>query len=683
MPEYLAPGVYVEEVDSGIKTIEGVSTSIAGFAGVTVRGPAGGGLPLLVTSFSEFERQFGGFFDFPLPFAAGHNFLPFAVNGFFANGGRQLYIKRIINGATRASGITKGGLVTRLRAGSDALGGTPTITPVTLRGFSKSPATKVRLVMEKNGVITTSNDLTVSNVDPATGVVTFTGNIAGTGTFEAKYTSVLTDIASINASGGVVALAALGDPRAASVTLTAKDEGAWGRDIVITAAHETPVRAKMAAGGDIGGDGSADSTKIGLESAKGFYVNAWVEVERSTGVKLYRRVLAVDGPNIRLAGPSIPKADLAADVFVSVAEFRITASYGGVTETHSGLTLEDVPGKNLEKRLAADSLLLSANAAGAGKTDPFFYPSGDNGFNLVLDAGGVNGSAPTTTQYVGGGDPGNRTGLKALEDIDRISIIACPGQTGLVVQNALIEQCERLKDRFAILDPRTANVADIQLQRQQYDTKYAALYFPRVKTFDPITEDDRAVPPSGHMAGIYARTDIERGVHKAPANEVVRNITGYEVTINKETQDVLNPSPTNVNVFRDFRADGRGLRIWGARVITSDTAWKYVNVRRLFIFLEESIDEGTQWVVFEPNDERLWARVSQSISAFLTRVWRDGALLGSTPEEAFFVKCDRTTMTQDDLDNGRLIVLVGVAPVKPAEFVIIRISQFTASAATE
>jgi Phage tail sheath protein FI len=154
---------------------------------------------------------------------------------------------------------------------------------------------------------------------------------------------------------------------------------------------------------------------------------------------------------------------------------------------------------------------------------------------------------------------------------------------------------------------------------------------------------------------------------------VIRGILGLELTVNKGEQDILNPK--NINVLRDFRADSRGYRVWGARCMTSDAAWKYVPVRRLFIFLEESIDQGTQWVVFEPNDEPLWARVRQSVTNFLTRVWRDGALMGATPEQAFFVKCDLTTMTQDDIDNGRLIMLIGVAPVKPAEFVIIRIGQ--------
>ncbi|HEY0373006.1 MAG TPA: phage tail sheath C-terminal domain-containing protein, partial [Thermoanaerobaculia bacterium] len=401
-------------------------------------------------------------------------------------------------------------------------------------------------------------------------------------------------------------------------------------------------------------------------------------------------VKAVGTDEIVVYGDALAAADFAVEApatktFVTVCEFRLTASFEGVTETFAGLTLENVPGRFYRDRINNTSALITAGVPPPA-LHPFRFPSAADGAIIALDAGGVNGNAPTTAQIVGGGAPGARTGIRALEDIDAVSIIAAPGITDLAVQNALIEQCERLKDRFAILDPEPTGTNDaptmtsILSQRGRFDTKYAALYFPRLRMGNPLTDLEVSIPPSGHMAGIYARVDIERGVHKAPANEVVRDILGFEATINKETQDLLNPSPMNINVFRDFRADFRGLRIWGARCITSDTEWKYVNVRRLFIFLEESLDQGTQWVVFEPNDERLWARVRQSISAFLTRVWRDGALMGTKAEEAFFVRCDRTTMTQDDLDNGRLIVLIGVAPVKPAEFVIIRIGQFTASA---
>jgi phage tail sheath protein FI len=176
------------------------------------------------------------------------------------------------------------------------------------------------------------------------------------------------------------------------------------------------------------------------------------------------------------------------------------------------------------------------------------------------------------------------------------------------------------------------------------------------------------------MIGIYARSDNERGVHKAPANEVIRGIDDLEVKLTKEEQDILNPR--NINVLRDFRENNRGLLVWGARTISSDPDWKYINVRRLFIFVEHSIDRGTQWVVFEPNGDPLWERVRRVVISFLTNVWRDGALFGRTPAEAFYVKADRTTMTQYDIDNGRLIVLIGIAPTKPAEFVIFRIGQW-------
>jgi hypothetical protein len=292
--------------------------------------------------------------------------------------------------------------------------------------------------------------------------------------------------------------------------------------------------------------------------------------------------------------------------------------------------------------------------------------------------------------YIGQDDPNpeNRTGLHSLRNIDEISIVSSPGQTSSQILDALINHCELMRYRFAVLDgprPPQDTLADVQNQRQQFDTKYAALYHPWLLVPDPFpfslsSAADIWIPPSGHIVGVYARTDIERGVHKAPANEVVRGITGLQRILNKEQQDILNPYPVNINVIRDFRDNNRGIRVYGGRVITSDSDWKYVNVRRLLIFIEASIDRGLQWVVFEPNAEPLWARVRRSISNFLTLVWRNGALEGTKPEEAYFVKCDRTTMTQTDIDSGRLICVVGVAPVKPAEFVIIRIGLWTARA---
>ncbi len=312
---------------------------------------------------------------------------------------------------------------------------------------------------------------------------------------------------------------------------------------------------------------------------------------------------------------------------------------------------------------------------------------------ILVRLSGGNDSLGTLSEqlhYLGQDDPNPdfRTGLQTLRNVEEISIVAAPGRTSAFMQGALINHCELMRYRFAVLDgqaPPTDTMANIQLQRQQFDTKYAALYHPWLLIPDPYpvtvsAPPDLPIPPSGHVVGVYARTDIERGVHKAPANEVVRGVIGLQRLLNKEQQDILNPYPVNINVIRDFRTNNRGIRVYGGRVITSDSDWKYVNVRRLLIFIEASIDRGLQWVVFEPNAEPLWARVRRAISNFLTLVWRNGALEGTKVEEAYFVKCDRTTMTQTDIDQGRLIVVVGVAPVKPAEFVIVRIGLWTAHA---
>jgi len=306
----------------------------------------------------------------------------------------------------------------------------------------------------------------------------------------------------------------------------------------------------------------------------------------------------------------------------------------------------------------------------------FFANGGQRCFVVRVKDGADDGD------YVGtDGGPGNRTGLQVFNEIDVVNIVCIPGITSKTVQTAMITHCESLKDRFCILDSKKdANMTDIQAQKNDVVSErgYAALYYPWIKVPIETVENSKIkliqefIPSSGYIAGIYARSDTERGVHKAPANEIVRGALEIKLSITKGEQDILNPK--GINCIRTF--PGRGIRVWGARTTSSDALWKYINVRRLFLYIEESIEEGTQWVVFEPNDEKLWGRVRATITEFLTRVWRDGALMGAKAEEAFFVKCDRTTMTQDDIDNGRLICIIGIAPVKPAEFVIFRIAQF-------
>jgi hypothetical protein len=300
--------------------------------------------------------------------------------------------------------------------------------------------------------------------------------------------------------------------------------------------------------------------------------------------------------------------------------------------------------------------------------------------------GGRDGNRPQPGDYEGDEtDPAAKTGLRALEDIPDISIIAAPGysaggQNGfrtqaLQIMGHLISHCERMRYRIAVLDSADRQgLADVRAFRGQVDSTYAGFYYPWVRVLDPVTEAEMILPPSGFVTGIYARNDIDRGVHKAPANEIVRLAIGFEILLNKAQQDVLNPE--GINCMRFF--EGRGYRLWGARTISSDPEWNYVNLRRYFAYLERSIDRGTQYVVFEPNSEALWGNVKSTVESFLLNEWQSGRLMGDKPEQAFFVRCDRSTMTQNDLDNGRLICLIGVAAIRPAEFVIFRIGQMTA-----
>jgi uncharacterized protein len=292
------------------------------------------------------------------------------------------------------------------------------------------------------------------------------------------------------------------------------------------------------------------------------------------------------------------------------------------------------------------------------------------------------------------GSAAERKGLLGLEVADDVTMVCCPDLMALysagtidmdgvkAVQAAMIAHCENMKDRFAILDcPPGLNpqgIKDWRLNTAGYDTKYGALYYPWIRIADPLGGPSLLTPPSGYMAGIYARSDNERGVHKAPANEVIRGAIGLEMQITKSEQDILNP--IGINCLRAF--PGRGIRVWGARTLSSDASWRYVNVRRLFNFIEKSIQTGTQWIVFEPNDADLWARIRRDITAFLTNVWRTGALFGATPAQAFYVKCDEETNPPSIRDAGQVIIEIGLAPVKPAEFVIFRISQWAAGSGT-
>jgi phage tail sheath protein FI len=263
-----------------------------------------------------------------------------------------------------------------------------------------------------------------------------------------------------------------------------------------------------------------------------------------------------------------------------------------------------------------------------------------------------------------------------LDTYRDVAIVHAPDASEELVDK-VIKHCENNRFRFAVIDSERGKVeAQTDPRRTTYDSKYAAYYYPWITISDPRTGARKNVPPGGFVCGIYARSDNTRGVFKAPANETVLGALDLEYDIDQGKQEVLNPR--GINVIRRF--PGRGIRVWGARTIASDSMWKYVNVRRLFIFIEASIYRSTQWVVFEPNDQRLWSRVKQTLTLFLRTQWREGALFGAKEEEAFSVAVGPETMTEDDILNGRLIIEVGIAPVRPAEFVIFRIFQKTKEA---
>ena len=360
---------------------------------------------------------------------------------------------------------------------------------------------------------------------------------------------------------------------------------------------------------------------------------------------------------------------------------------GKVVETFDNVTAKRGP-QNVATVVAKQSKLISLDQA---KGSALAAPRKNTVVPLSSPAPAPVPLSPAS--YVG--DPLSRTGIGGFEAIDEITMVLVPDlmsalERGLIdhdgvkaVQLAMIAHCELMSDRVAILDPppglNSQEVKEWRTDVAGYDTKYGTLYWPWVNALDPATGTMVQMPPGGHVAGIWGRSDETRGVHKAPANEVVRGVVSLQTVISRGEQEQLNP--LGVNCIRAF--PGQGIRVWGARTLSSDPEWRYVNVRRLFNFIEESILNGTNWVVFEPNDEYLWASVRRVVGAFLQRIWRSGALIGSSAAEAYYVKCDDENNPPESRDAGNLIIEIGVAPVKPAEFVVFRISQMPQGSALD
>jgi hypothetical protein len=583
MPEYLAPGVYVEETSFRAKSVEGVGTSTTAFVGPARRGPVGVASEVL-TSLTDFERVYGGFENLALSDVtdARHrlNFLAHAVRAYFDNGGARLYVVRVNNGGANASAP--------VGAGVDA-------EAISVRARTAGVAGNGRFVVRETTRPATARTLDTA---PAGSMVRVT-----TGTEAAPvHTLYLKGTNGTWADSAAAALVIADGIRAQLVTLAVEFTDAGGY--------------------------SQTFDELGFGSDHPRYAGTVLAATPANR--------ADDQQNL-----------ISLQIGSGVSAFELQVALAGLTA---------VPGDADGRRFA----------------------------NL---AGGTDGAAPAIgTETTAGSYALALAQLVGLEDV---SIVAAPGSSAYAdaqsVQNALITHADRRRAyRIAVLDtPRAQTPQQVREQRGRIDSTRAALYYPWVIAANPLARPGRddipreiALPPSGFVCGIYARNDIERGVHKAPANEVVRGALRFETDINFGQQEVLNP--LGINCLRSL--PNRGHRVWGARLISSDPEKKYVSDCRYLNYLEASIDRGTQWAVFEPNGERLWANIRQTVSDFLYSEWRGGALLGATFEEAAFVRCDRGTMTQNDLDNGRLVCLIGVALIKPAEFVIFRIGQWTADA---
>lgn len=465
-----------------------------------------------------------------------------------------------------------------------------------------------------------------------------------------------------------------------ALKIEAKNPGLWGDNMSIVATPSSKAKTQI-----LEELQTADGKRYSVKNSAGFHAGDVVMYQDMTSV-VYNRVVKSQDNIItfekEFEEDVVDKNLLPAKV-ISTCEFNLEVKYDDIVEFYENLSFNiSIP--NYVEKKTAKSDLVSVRYIGRPAAEamaPFDEIAGEDpnkAFCVIHLKHGSNGSVSniSAADYIGTDNgAGKRTGIQSFLDNDNVSIMAVPGVTDPNVQLMLVAHCENLASRFAVLDmPKDARkIDDIVAHRDIVDSNYAAMYHPWLEVFDPLDKKNIAIPPSGSVIGIYARSDTARGVHKAPANETVRACVGLDCQFNKGEQDILNPK--GVNLIRTF--PGQGIRVWGARTASSDPNWKYINVRRLFIFIEESIKANTNWAVFEPNDEVLWVRVKRTIDVFLTGLWRTGALAGSAPSEAFFVNVGRNTMSQDDIDNGRLVCVIGIAPVKPAEFVIFRISQKT------
>jgi hypothetical protein len=686
MATYLTPGVYVEEKKSAVQPIEGISTSIAAFIGVAVKGPVN--KATLITSVAEFVRVFGG--PMPIITKEQEHYLYYAVRHFFAEGGTKCYVVRVtgyrdINDAlsiqaksssrnfsaeqvdgtavsdafsvfASSPGTWGNGLQVQVENASrfsvllaeNITGGTEALTQLTLRENQDVQVGSVLFLVEQvTGV--------VKSVDASAKTITFqpglTAEIPSLERPSFKY-SITNGAKVFSPDMKFQAKATVPADKPVDVE-TAKTSDSIKLDSVVN------VRGESLKAGDI--------INFSLGSSARVVVKKFVERPLPSGDK---------GMLVEFESAVLSKFDMTR-TRVYALDFDIIVREGGtVVESHQHLSLMGTHKRDfIDERLGADSgasNLITAKKNAATGAVAVHTPLA----NLSGGDNGLHSSAPGFGHDDIIGSELTGTGLYALDTVKDVSILVIPNAPDGVAK-AAIAYCEKRKNLFFVMDvPKT--VSDPATYVEDKASSYAAIYYPWIIDDDPVTGKPILLPPSGAVAGSYAQTDTSRGVHKAPAgvdNGYLNSATGIQRIVTKAETDILYQK--KINVIRKFP---EGILIWGARTLAAEPAWKYVNVRRLFIFLEGSIERGLQWAVFEPNDYTLWKNIQRNVSSFLRVQWQEGKLVGSTEDKAFFVRCDEVTNTPDTINAGQVITEIGVAPSKPAEFVVFRFKQFVAKA---
>ena len=648
MPTYDTPGVYIEEL-TGPGVIAGVGTSTAAFIGPALRGPLREARR--ISSYDEFLALYAapqpdGTFQ---PFITSPHwfYLPFAVRAFYDNGGRQAYIVRVGTAAATLweahDRIDPTNALFRVQARVDGAAGDDLTIEVKSAHATGSPGVKVAI-----------GDTKVNAVSGSGLVVT-----VGDATPFSPGDTVIKDATPL--------------PRAVITKITGND---LTLDVALALAPGDALRI-------------ADLVKtqktIRLEKTVGLFPGSVVKITKGADED-YAVVESVDNAGfVTFAASPARTHDFATDTAPPVLEsqeFSLSVTpKGGATKLFDNLSLNPLhPGYVFSSVLSDWVEIL-----------PSLKPPTTSGYPQRL------AKAEVLTIAVHGTDDkpenldsaGYQQGLDALRNVDEVNILCIPDAAAhaecFTIQKAMIQHCVDLKDRFAVLDSRPgappSGPGSVEEHRAQVESPAgrAALYYPWVEVRDPFDKHVPPrtifIPPSGHMAGIYARTDQERGVHKAPANTDVRGVLGLERLLTDGQQGPLNLE--GINVLRIFQGSATVV-VWGARTTVQKdvTDWNYVNVRRLMLFIEESIQEGIRWAVFEPNNLTLWQQLKRTINDFLTRVWRDGALFGDTADKAFRVRIDEALNPPSTRALGRLYIEIAVAPVRPAEFIIVRIGQW-------